>query len=97
MNTNHPTKTIYFVFAFTYCHIEVYEMEAEAMESLLAITPRVEMCDFSESDKLQSQKIDTPLLAHLIVKAIPKLIENVLPEKKEILDKVTSLLKLDAK
>jgi|GEM_PF-1814513 hypothetical protein len=71
MQTEFPTKEIYFGFAFTYCKLRVYEDQESFIRQVLEIHD----VEFLEPQVSNSwQEIDTRLLSDLICGAVPKLL-----------------------
>ncbi len=73
MQTEHPSVEIYFVFAFTFCKVRVYEVQELFIRKVLK-TYKVE---FLEPDASKDwQDIDTRVLLDLVSGALPKLLAN---------------------
>ena len=86
MITNQPTTAIFFVFAFTYCKISVYEAEAAFARKLLEAAG-VEVV--KENSREDYQEVDTRLLFTLVKQAFPKMLEDTLPNKEELVRKAS--------
>lgn len=84
MNTNYPTVELFFVFAFTYCKIRVYETEVGFARKLLEAAD----VEFFESTNEHCQEVDARLLISLMIKVFPKMLEMVIPEKSIVIEKV---------
>ena len=79
MQINHPTTELYFIFAFTYCKVRVYDTEVIFIRTLLEAHPQVELCTHESNSGFT--EIDTRLLSCLIKEALPKIFEKKLTEQ----------------
>lgn len=94
MNTDHPTVTLYFVFAFTYCRLLVYEKQ-EAFARKMLEAAGVEFSTPNGRDCRQDyQEVDTRLLLALVATAFPKMLKKALPTRDEIIKQTSELFEI---
>lgn len=78
MNTNFPTVTLYFGFAFTFCKLQVYKKDEDFARKILDAA-RVEWmneedCPSNRRPDDRWQEFDTRVLLSVIREALPKII-----------------------
>lgn len=73
--TDHPTTEFYFVMAYTFCRLKVYDTEAEFARKLLKVLEKTEVIELCEKKDSKSwQSIDTRILMDLLKQALPLLV-----------------------
>lgn len=73
MNTDHPTVTLYFAFAWTYCRLKVYKKDEE-LARLVLRECNVEFLNGNESSD-GWQDFDTCVFLSVVKTALPKILE----------------------
>ncbi len=91
MQTNFPTVTLHFVFAFTFFKLKVYKKQEAFARRVLEIHD-VEFAKESDSDSWQ--EFDTRVLLDLVGQAVLKTIPDVL-KPSIIKDQVRNALAID--
>lgn len=89
MQTDHPTVELFFVFAFTYCKLQVYKRQ-EIFARRVLEAHNVEFLTSKDSDSWQ--EIDTRVLLELVGEALAKMLPGVLPQPKEVAKQVVTAL-----
>ncbi|MDE1874472.1 MAG: hypothetical protein KGI79_00370 [Patescibacteria group bacterium] len=93
MNTEHPSREIYFVFAFTRCRLKVYEADEGFIRGMLAKNPRVELV--ASRDNETYEEVDTRVLGHLMADSIGPLFKRIV-DNNETLKKALGILAADS-
>ena len=76
MRIDHPTTTIYFIFAFTFCKVKVYRTEEAFLRKLLELSSRTEPDDGRHGDENYTE-IDTRILTAIIADSLRSILERV--------------------
>jgi hypothetical protein len=77
MQTDRPTTTLYFVFAFTYCKLEVYDTEIGFAKKILILNGAYFI---NKKHSTNWQTIDTRILLNLTKKVLLQLVKVKIDE-----------------
>jgi hypothetical protein len=73
MNTNHPTTTIYFVFAFIFCKVRVYVTDEAFLRKILEMNKDIELVE-KEHDDTYYKEIDPQILTSIFMGSLKNLL-----------------------
>ena len=90
MQTDNPTVDLFFVFAFTYCKLRVYEKQEGFARQVLKAHGVEEF--FTSKDSESWHEIDTRILLDLVGNAITKMLPSALPQPNKVTEQIAAAL-----